>query len=369
MGWMRVEVNTSVLRNNLRAVKGLLSKGTGVAAVVKSGAYGHGMLEAASVFVEEGVDMLAVSLLHEGVELREAGFHLPLLLLGGIFPEEAEEVVARGLSPVVSSVASIRELSKAAARLGKVAGFHLKVDTGMGRRGCGEEELHQLLQQISMHQGLVMEGLVSHLSVADVEGEDARLYTLGQLERFKTVVAQVRGSSFTPRWIHIANSAAIVSYPESHHSLVRPGIVLYGGLAGFQAARQAMRVSTRLVEVRRVKKGACISYGRTFVAPRDMVLGIAPVGYATGYLRGLSNRGEALVGGKRVPVVGTVCMDLTLLDLSSLPGTQVGDEVVLLGTQGGEEISVFEVADWLGTITYEVFCLLGNNPFAERCYL
>jgi len=368
MGWMRVEIDRDVLRNNLRVVKRLIPQRTGIAAVVKSGAYGHGMIETARVFVQEGVETLAVSLPHEGVELRDAGFTHPVLLLGGFFIEEAETVVKNGLSPVVSCAESIDALAEAACKLDRAVKVHLKVDTGMGRRGCGEGELKELLNCIAGHRELVLEGLLSHLSVADLEGEDAREYTLSQLERFQHIVEWVRSAGFNPKWIHIANSAAIVRYPQSHHTLVRPGIVLYGGLEGFEQAREAMRVSSRLIEVRRVKKGASLSYGRTFVAPRDMLLGIVPVGYATGYLRGYSNKGAMLVGGKRVPIVGTVCMDLTLLDLSDVPEAQLGDEVVLLGQQGDQRISVFELAQWLGTITYEVFCLLGNNPFGEKVY-
>jgi alanine racemase len=323
----------------------------------------------ARAFTEEGAEVLAVSVVGEGVELRDAGFSQPIILLGGFFLEEAEAVVEYGLSPVVSCANSLTVLSRAAERLGKRVGVHLKIDTGMGRRGCKENDLDSLLPIIASSEGLVLEGILSHLSVADVDHHEAKEYTLQQLDRFGTVVERVRKAGFTPRWIHIANSAAIVWYPNSHHSLVRPGIVLYGGLKGFPKAREAMRVSSRLVEVKQVRKGACISYGRTFVAPKDMLVGIVPVGYATGYLRGFSNKGVMLLKGERVPVIGTVCMDLTLLDLSKVPDAAIGDEVVLLGSQGNASVSVFELANWLGTITYEVFCLLGNSVFAERVYL
>ncbi len=369
MGWMSVEVDGSILRNNLRVVKSLLSPGTAVAAVVKSGAYGHGMVEAARAFTEEGAEVLAVSMPHEGVELRDAGFTQPIILLGGFFLEDAEVVVKQRLSPVVSCSEAVDALARAASRYGERVGVHLKVDTGMGRRGCGEDELRDLLDRISSHPELSLEGLLSHLSVADVEDDEAREYTQQQLIRFNSVVEMVKRAGFRPRWVHIANSAAIAWYPQSHHTLVRPGIVLYGGLKGFEEAKEAMRVASRLVEIRQVKKGSCISYGRTFVAPRDMLLGIVPVGYATGYLRGISNKGFMVVRGRRVPVVGTVCMDLTLLDLSQVPEAEIGDEVVLMGRQGEAGVSVFEIADWLGTITYEVFCLLGNSVFAERCWI
>ncbi len=368
MGWMRVEIEISVLRENLETVRKLLSPNTAIAAVVKSEAYGHGMVETARAFAEAGVEMLAVSLPHEGVELRETGFDQPILLLGGLFPEEAETVVAYDLSPVVSSVDVLKALSKAAFRLEKPVKVHLKVDTGMGRRGCAEEELRQILGWIVSHPELELEGLLSHLSVADVNHTEARDYTEGQLRRFGSVTGCVKKASFHPRWTHIANSAAIAWYPQSHHTLVRPGIVLYGGLEGFNGTREAMRVSSRLIEIREVEEGACLSYGRTFVAPRRMRIGIVPVGYATGYLRTLSNKGEMIVSGKRVPIIGTVCMDLTLLDLSEVPRAELGDEVVLLGRQGGSRISVFELAEWMNTITYEVFCLLGNSPFAEKLY-
>ena len=370
MGFLKVVINREILRNNLREIRRMLPAGTEIGAVVKSQAYGHGMVECARVFSQEKVKFLVVSLMNEGITLREEGFQDRILLIGGIWPQEAKECIAHRLTPVVSDLEVARALSKAAQELGKEAPIHVKVDTGMGRLGIPLEEWRDSLNEIVTLPGIVVEGLMSHFSVADSAKTSDIAYTQQQMEIFEEIVKEAKEKLPHLKWIHLANSAGIIQLPRAHWTLVRPGLSLYGGVrVPGSSIREAMEVSSRILHIKRVPPGRFLSYGRAFRTSRETRVGVIPVGYASGYLRSLSNRGEMLVMGKRAPVLGRVCMDLTLIDLTHIPQAKPGDPVIIMGGEGRNRISVFELSQWMGSIPYEVFCLLGGSHSAERVYI
>ena len=370
MGFLRVTIDRQVLRNNFREIKRLLSPGVSIGAVVKSQAYGHGMVECARVFAQEGARFLVVSLMDEGIALREAGIKKPILLIGGIWPQEARECIEYGLTPVVSGPEPLMALSREAQKLAKEIPVHIKVDTGMGRLGVPLEEWRDFMDQAVSCPGVKVEGLMSHFSVADSSENSDIAYTQQQLEIFHEIVEETRTRIPHLKWIHLANSAATLQLPQAHWNLVRPGLSLYGGVRVPRVhLQEAMEVSSRILHLKKVPGGRFLGYGRAFRTARETLVAVVPVGYALGYLRSLSNRGEMLVRGKRAPVIGRVCMDLTLLDVTHIPQAQIGDPVVIMGGEGKRRISVFELAQWMDTITYEVFCILGGSHPGHREYI
>ena len=369
MGLLKVTIDRQVLRNNFREIKKLLSPSVSIGAVVKSQAYGHGMVECARVFAQEGARFLVVSLIDEGITLREAGFQEPILLIGGIWPQEARECLEYNLIPVVSGPEPLLALSREARKLEKEALVHIKVDTGMGRLGVPLEEWPDFINQAVSCPGIKVEGLMSHFSVADSPEYSDIAYTRQQLEAFREIVEEARSKLPHLKWIHLANSAATLQLPQAHWNLVRPGLSLYGGVRMPRLhLQEAMEVSSRILHLKRVPGGRFLGYGRAFRTSRETLVAVVPVGYALGYLRVLSNRGEMLVRGKRAPVIGRVCMDLTLLDVTHIPQVQIGDPVIIMGGKGKQRITVFEVAQWMDTITYEVFCILGGSHPGHREY-
>ena len=370
MGLLKVVVDRQVLRNNFREIRRLLPSSVSIGAVVKSHAYGHGMVECARIFSREGARFLVVSLIDEGIALREAGLKGPILLIGGIWPQEAQECIRYGLTPVVSGLEPLEALSQGARALDQEARVHVKVDTGMGRLGVPMEEWRDFLNQALSYPGVVVEGLMSHFSVADSTESSDVAYTAQQMETFKNLVEEAREKLPHLKWVHLANSAATLQLPQTHWNLVRPGISLYGGIRVPRLRlREAMEVSSRILHLKQVPGGRFLSYGRAFRTARKTLVAVVPVGYALGYLRILSNRGEMLVRGSRAPVIGRVCMDLTLLDVTHIPEVKIGDPVIIMGGQGKERITVFDLAHWMDTITYEVFCLLGGSHTGNREYI
>ncbi len=370
MGYLKVVIDRQVLRNNLREIRRMLPSNTAIGAVVKSQAYGHGMIECARVFKEEGACFLVVSLLDDGVRLRQHGIKGGILLIGGIWPEEAKDCISHGITPVVSGIEVAKSLSRAAQELQKEAVIHLKVDTGMGRLGITLENWRDTINEILSMPGIIVEGLMSHFSVADSPDASDMAYTQQQIEAFERVVEEAKERLPNLKWIHLANTAGIIKLPRAHWNLVRPGLSLYGGVkVPGTSITEAMEVSSRILHIKRVPRNRFLSYGRAFRTSRETIIGVVPVGYSVGYLRCLSNRGEMLVMGERAPVLGKVCMDLTIIDLTHIPQAGIGDTVTILGGKGKNRISVFELSKWMETIPYEVFCLLGGTHPTEREYI
>ena len=364
----RAIIDLSSLEYNFRNIKSRLPEGTAILAVVKADAYGHGAIEVARRLESIGCDLLGVALCEEGMELRMAGIKCPILILGGIFPNQVDSIFDFDLTPIIFDKRSAQLLGEAAEQRGRRLCVHLKIDTGMGRLGVSVEELGDLLTEIDRLKWIDIEGVMSHLAEADSEDDT---YTSRQVARFRDAVEAVSKAGFNPRYIHIANSAAIVAFPDATFNLVRPGIMLYGVYPSQRfkkdiELRHVMTLTTEILQLKRVKKGSPISYGRTFVTTRDSLIGVIPIGYGDGFVRLLSNRGRVIVRGRSAPIVGRICMDLTMIDITDIDGVEIGEEVVLIGEQGGERIEVDEVAEKAGTIPYEIFCNI--SPRVQREY-
>lgn len=340
-----------------------------VLAAVKADAYGHGAVPVARMVEATGAaDWLGVATADEAVTLRDAGVRLPMLKLShALTDDEVAACVARDVDLTVVSAATIDQVARVAADLRRGASVHLKVDTGMRRIGCPPEQAPSLAQRVDA-AGLRLRGLFSHLPVSDTES--GRAYTRDQVALFAGVADAVAAARGKVELVHLANSGGVLMHPESWFDLVRPGIMVYGSLPDPSSEASVsllpgLEWTTRVSFVKRVAAGETVGYGRSWTAPQETVIATIPVGYGDGYSRLLSNRGRALAGGRSVPIVGRVCMDQTMLDLGPSSPVGVGDEVVLVGRQGDHEISVQELADLMGTIPYEVTCLV-NARVARR---
>lgn len=356
------QIDLNAFKHNLGKIRSLLEQKVKIMAVVKANAYGHGAIPCAKAALEAGADWLGVAILKEGVELRYSGIDAPILVMGSIFPDEAKELVQYGLSTSVSDYSLARELSSQAEKLGKTVGVHLKVDTGMGRLGMPPDKLPGFMEEMQSLKNIRVEGIFTHLSSAD-EAEPE--FTLGQLDRLSQSIDSLKSKSIEVPMVHAANSSAILNFTSSHLDMVRPGIALYGTL-GLNAKssnpntspelKQVMQWKTKILQISKLPKGTPLSYNRKFTTDRDSVIAVLPVGYGDGLNRRLSNNMEVLVKGKRAPQVGTICMDLSLIDVTDIEGVQCQDEVVLFGQQGDETITVDEMAERCGTISYEILC-------------
>ena len=364
-------IDLGALRHNCQLVRRRLDgSGTAVMAAVKADAYGHGLVPTARVMADEGIDWLGVAIVEEGMALRQAGITLPILVLGGFADGSEPEAIQAGLTPVVFRAASARALNAVAARTGDRIGIHLKVDTGMNRLGVPRGLLGNFLDLLEGLDHLYVDGLMTHLAQAERTDDD---FTEYQLDGFAAAQEELLQRGHRPRWIHAANSAAVLlgrgPTTSAAATLVRPGLALYGlspdpALDEAWPLRPVMSFETGISFLKRVPAGARLSYGLTWTAERPTKIATLPVGYGDGYPRALGNRAEVIVRGVRAPVVGRVCMDLTLVDVTEVPGVQEGDRVVLMGAQGDSEVSAGELAALLGTIPYEV--VVGVSPRVPR---
>lgn len=348
------------IRANLDAIRARVGDRK-VLAAVKANAYGHGAVEVSRMIERTGAaDWLGVATVSEGLELRDAGITLPILKLSVARGDEVAAAVAARLTLCVTDAASIEEAAAAASALGTTATVHLKVDTGMRRIGCEPEQAPGLAQLADATDGVRLEGLFSHLPISDSPRGDE--FTRDQIALFRATADEVE-AVHGPLLKHLANSGAVLGHPDAWLDLVRPGIIVYGAYPDPEAQRTVPLVPglewrTRVTFTKPVRAGETVSYGRTWTAPRDTWIATVPVGYGDGYSRLLSNRGRMLIGGRSYPIVGRVCMDQTMIDLGPDTGVQVGDEVVLVGRSGDEEITTSEIAEAMGTIPYEVTCLI-----------
>jgi alanine racemase len=351
-----VEVDTAALAHNLREVRRRVGPQVRIQAVVKADAYGHGAVPSARAFVEAGADWLGVALVEEGVELRRAGLLVPICVLSGLAsPDDARAVVSHRLTPIVYRPDHLDAISAAAKNAGLARyPVHFKVDTGMGRWGALPGEVAPFLDALARHPELDLEGFATHFASADGD-PDA---TLAQVRLFADVDASLQNRGFSPRIRHLANSAGL-ALADAHADMVRPGLALYG--LGAPALRPALTLRTRIAHLKPVPQGFPVSYGATFVTSRDSILGVLPIGYADGLPRRVSNRAEVLVRGRRVPVVGRVCMDACMVDVTHVDGVQPGDEVVIIGRQGAVRLGADELATHADTISYEILTGIGKR--------
>jgi alanine racemase len=373
------EIDLSAVTHNTRVLAGLAEPAE-LCAVVKAHGYGHGGPAVARAALAGGAQRLAVALVDEGVELREHGITGPVLLLSECGPDAVETAIEFGLTPTLYSRDAIAAFAAGARGAGRRASVHLKVDTGMHRVGTTPEDFVALAEEIAREPWLELEGVWTHLPVADGEQEEDRSYTEGQLDLFDRLVADLVGAGISAPLVHAANTAGSIAFPRSRHAMVRCGIGLYGYLPGDavqrsfeeQAAgevmRPAMALKARVVAVRELEAGERPSYGRLRPLPARAFVATVPIGYADGVPRALFGAGyEVLIGGKRRPLAGMVTMDQIVIDCGDDDSVRPGDEVVLLGTQGDETITADDWARMLGTISYEVVC--GVGPRMPRVLL
>ncbi len=365
------EVDLAALSHNLWEVRHLVGKNVGIIAVVKANAYGHGLLTAAHAFLKAGANRLAVARLEEGIALRAAGISQHILVMGYVPPTAVCLAAANALTLTVSDYAYAKALSELAGPKGVKVQVHVKVDTGMGRLGLltGANTANKIIA-LSGLPHISVEGLYTHFANAD----SADLtHARNQLQRFTGLLEELRRKGWEPPYVHAANSGAVIQLPESHLQAVRAGIMLYGLKPSAEvslnsvALQPAMALKARLAYIKKVPADFCVSYGSTYKTPVPTLLGTVPCGYGDGYNRLLSNRGMVLIRGKRVPVVGRVCMDQIVVDVGAVPDVTAGDEVVLFGRQGAAQIHVDELAEQLNTINYEIVC--GISSRVPRVYL
>ena len=367
------EIDLAALRHNYETLRRTIPEGTGILAVVKADAYGHGFMDISRELESLGINAFGVAFLAEGIQLRKSGIDKPILLLGGVYPGQERKCVGYNISTTVFSLEQAQALNQAAGKLFRKAQVHLKVDTGMGRLGIPYTDTPDFLRELKVLSNISLEGIISHFSSADELDESGQHFTRLQAERFAWVVAEAHSHGFLPSYIHIANSAAALMHNLAGCNMVRPGIALYGALPSpdFQGKLElqpVMRLKSRIALLKWVEPGASVSYGRRFTAGERALIASVPVGYADGYPRALTNRGEALVRGVRAKVAGTVCMDWIMLDVTGIPDVAVGDEVTLLGPDGaGHSVPAEEIAALAGTIPYEIFC--GISKRVPRYYL
>ncbi|HEX8948194.1 MAG TPA: alanine racemase [Dissulfurispiraceae bacterium] len=359
------EISLDALSRNLEAVDGLSSRRP-VIAVVKADAYGHGAVEVSKRLEKAGVEYLAVAFAGEARELREAGIGAKILVL---FDHDAGDIFKYQLIPVVGDRKAAAALSKEAAKAGLQAHVQIKVDTGMGRLGISGDAVKEI-GEIAKLGNLHIDGVMSHFSEADLADTS---FAKEQIRKFEALRGELARSGLRIRTLHIANSAAVMALPEAHFDAVRPGLMLYGysplsaPRASLPMLNPVLSARTRLVALRKLPAGTPVSYGRTFVTKRESLIGVMAAGYADGFDRRFSNNAEVLVRGKRVPVVGRVCMDLSMIDLTDVEGAADDDEIVIIGRQGGESMDAAELAQRAGTIPYEILTSLGSR--ARRVYI
>ena len=358
-------IDLAALEYNYRQLRRRCQPQVKMLAVVKADAYGHGLIPVGRRLARAGVDYLGVGSIEEGLALRRAGVSVPVLLLLGLLPREAERAVAEDLEVALFRRDVAQALAAAARSQGKPARVHLKVDTGMGRLGLLPGEVLPFLNRLQEDRQVEVLGLISHLAVADL---DDKAYTKKQLREFTALLAEARQQGWKLELSHIANSAALWEMPEAHLGLVRPGLMLYGSPPAPHRPppvelRAVMSFTCQVLQVKRLPPGSSISYGCTYTTPDWCDLAVLPVGYCNGYSRLLSNRGEALVHGRRAPIRGRVCMNLTMVEVTGLPDVKEGDTVTMMGADQGQRLLAEDLAGWAQTISYEIYCALGTaNP-------
>ena len=363
----RIRIDLAALTHNLRALRA--HAGVPVMAVVKANAYGHGLVPVALHLQANGAEQLGVAFLEEGVALRRAGIHLPILVMGGIFGPQAAQLIAEDLEITVSSIDKLRQVEAAAEALGRQATIHLKIDTGMERIGVHSYHAGPFIEAAVASRWCTVKGVYSHLACAD--DPDSPM-TVQQLERFLSACAHFERIGAPMPIRHLANSGGLLHFPETHLDMVRPGIALYGVLPDPASKptvdlKPALSLVSQVVYFKVVPAGQTVSYGATWSPEVDTRLVTVPIGYGDGYPRALSSRGEVLIRGQRHPIVGRICMDQFMADLGPQGTAYNEDAVVLIGRQGGQQIRCEAVAQAAGTIPYEI--LVGLNGRIPREYL
>lgn len=363
-----VQIDLSSLVFNLGQVKRLVGPDVKIMGIVKSDAYGHGLAKVSAELEKNGVDFLGTAFIHEAMELRENGIRVPVVILCGIkSSEEAEAVVENDLIPVIFDMSSATLLAGAAEKRQKKADVQVKIDTGMGRLGVPCQDASAFMNEMTRLAWLNINGLMSHLSSAD---EDDSSFTESQIRNFRDAIDAARALGMDLRLNNLANSAGVMAHRDSHFNMVRPGIMLYGGLPspGFEpplALEPVMKFAGRILQIREMPDKTPLSYGRSYYTDGIKRIAVISAGYGDGIPRGLTNRGQVILKGQKADIVGTICMNLTLCDITAIKDAAPGDEAVFLGRQGQETITGDDMASWNDTISYEIFLSIGKGVEKE----
>jgi alanine racemase len=353
----RAEIDLRYLRNNFDGIKKRITENVKIMGIIKANAYGHGLLEIARALMGFGIDYLGVGFLEEGVTLRQNGIDIPILVLGGVLGSQVREFLQYDLEITVSSLEIAERIEHEVPNNNrKKARVHLKIDTGMERIGVHSENAAQFIERVCRMPHLEVVGIYSHLASAD---EKDKAFTFYQLDRFQSVIKKIRMMGIEIPHIHIANSGAILDLPESYFTMVRPGISLYGIYPSKETSQSVflqpiLTLKSHVVFIKEVAPNTSISYGRKYFTSKKSRIATIPIGYGDGYSRRLSNNSEVLIHGNRFPVVGIICMDQIMVDVGFEANVHVGDDVVLIGKDGDQNIAVWELSNKLGTVPYEV---------------
>lgn len=368
----RAEINLDNLKYNIKSIKELLSPATKVCAVIKADGYGHGAFEVAKVAQDAKVSYLAVATLNEAINLREKGIEIPILILGFTPEYQFDRIVEKNITQTVYDFKSAKILSNTAQKHGKKAKVHIKLDTGMGRIGypADSSSIPEIIKIFKL-EGLNVEGLFTHFAKAD---EEDKTYTKRQFKKYLDISNKLEEQGFFVPIKHVANSAAIIDLPDTNLDMVRPGIILYGLYPSDEVKKDriklkpVMSLKTKIAHIKTLSKGKSISYGGIFVTKRKSTIATLPIGYADGYSRAFSGKSHVLVNGQRAPVIGRICMDQCMVDVTDIEGSiHQGDDVVLMGTMDEDEILANELANIAGTINYEIVCAISKR--VPRVYI
>ena len=357
LGFTWLEINLDTIAKNTRHIKEFIGKNRELMAVAKGNAYGHDVLETVPVFLENGATKIAVARLDEGVLLRRAAINVPILVLGATMEEKIEIALLNDITLSVYELKIIEKINVLSSKMNKKTKIHLKIDTGMGRLGVKSSEAVKLIKKIITLKHIELEGIFTHFSVAD---EEDKKYTEKQFDKFNSILIHLQNEKIQIPIKHVGNSATLLDLPHMWLDMVRPGIALYGLYPSREVKKTielvpAQTFKTRIAFLKELAAGKSISYGRTYTTYKgNTMIASLPLGYADGYSRLLSNKGEVLIRGSKVPIIGRICMDQCMVDVTDLPIVKVGDEVILWGKQGNKSITIEEVADKLNTINYEI---------------
>lgn len=364
------EINLDNLENNIKEIR-RVSESKDIIAVIKADGYGHGALDIAPTLLENGATRIAVAVISEAVELREGGINCPIMILGFTPPTFADELIDYNIEQTVFTYDLAKALSDAAVKKNRTAKIHIALDTGMGRIGFfPDEKSVEEVYKISKLPNIILEGLFSHFAAADEKDKE---YTNQQVEKYNWFYNRLLEKHVKINIRHVANSAAIIDMPELHYDAVRPGIILYGYYPSEEVNKEkinlkpVMTLKTNIVNIKTMDPGMCISYGRKFRTERKSIIATIPIGYADGYTRLLFNKAKVIINGKFAPVVGRICMDQCMVDVTDIGNVNVGDEVILLGEDKGLKFNADDIADLIGTINYEITCMIGKR--VPRVYI
>ena len=360
-------VDLSIIKKNVLNIKEFI-RAPYFMAVVKANAYGHGMIPVAKALDEVGINYLGVGFLEEGIELRKNGVKTPILVLGGVLSYQISQFLTFNLDITVSSLSVAQKVNDLASAMGCKANVHLKIDSGMGRIGVTYPFAQEFIKRVSKMPSLNLIGIYSHLATAECKDKS---FALEQCKTFKKVLKDSKDINVEFKFIHLANSGGILDLPETHFNIVRAGITIYGIYPSNESSKsfkieQSLTLHSRVVFIKEVLPDTSISYGRKYYTKEKTKIATIPVGYGDGYPRSMSNKADVLINGNRFPVVGAVCMDQIMVDLGLNSGVNVGDDVVLYGKQGADEITMDEAAENAGTIPYEICCWI--NERVPRVY-